>query len=373
MLSAPSQSALSTLPASARGQRVLEFLLLGGVTPLLFPLSYLLRRALGLDDAQLAVGALFFYAAFVINDPHFAVTYVLFYRHARERAVGGTFAPAQRARYWLSGLVLPLLLAGWALAALLSRSAWALGLLFQLMFLLVGLHYVKQGFGILTVLSARRGLSFAPHERRVLLLHCYAGWAYAWASPADRGFVTEQKGLLYSTLAHPAGLEPATQLLFFASVLPLARLLWQRRSAWRLLAVPLLSFLCTVWLWTLYTSIDPLVRYALPALHSLQYLYMVWLLEKNQAREREGAPYFEATVSARLVMLALSAVLLGWLLFHGAPSALDDLLVSRRGQLPLGPTPYFAALFVFVNLHHYLMDMVIWRRDNPLTRYLRHG
>jgi len=26
---------------------------------------------------------------------------------------------------------------------------------------------------------------------------------------------------------------------------------------------------------------------------------------------------------------------------------------------------------VVVNIHHYFMDHVIWRRDNPDTRYLR--
>ena len=75
-------------------------------------------------------------------------------------------------------------------------------------------------------------------------------------------------------------------------------------------------------------------------------------------------------------MLAVSALGLGWILFHGAPSLLDDLFVSRlpRGapaaQVALGPTPYFAALTTFVNIHHFFMDSVVWRRDNPETRYL---
>ena len=54
-------------------------------------------------------------------------------------------------------------------------------------------------------------------------------------------------------------------------------------------------------------------------------------------------------------------------------TALDDLLVPRRLRGPavmMGPAPYFAAIFAFVNLHHYFMDHVIWRRDNPHTRYL---
>jgi hypothetical protein len=97
------------------------------------------------------------------------------------------------------------------------------------------------------------------------------------------------------------------------------------------------------------------------------------LLKGNEAREREGAPWFESSASVRLGFLAISALGLGCLLFHLAPAALDGALVSRRERLTgaLGPTPYFAALFAFVNIHHYFMDYVIWRRDKPETRYLR--
>jgi hypothetical protein len=133
----------------------------------------------------------------------------------------------------------------------------------------------------------------------------------------------------------------------------------------------LTAFLCSIWSWSIYSSSDPLVRYVIPALHSLQYLYMVWLLRRNQASEREGPPWFEGTAATRVALLACSSLALGWLLFHGAPEALDGLLVAKKGELLLGPTPYFAALFAFVNIHHYFMDTVIWRRDNPLTRYLR--
>jgi hypothetical protein len=37
---------------------------------------------------------------------------------------------------------------------------------------------------------------------------------------------------------------------------------------------------------------------------------------------------------------------------------------------PLGTTPYLAAIGTFVNLHHYFMDWVIWRRENPEIRHL---
>jgi hypothetical protein len=51
---------------------------------------------------------------------------------------------------------------------------------------------------------------------------------------------------------------------------------------------------------------------------------------------------------------------------------LDDLVVPAGGfaDAALGATPCFAALYAFVNIHHYFMDAVIWRRDNPETRHL---
>jgi hypothetical protein len=244
------------------------------------------------------------------------------------------------------------------------------------MFLLVGWHYVKQGFGVMTVLAARRGVRFSPRERLAILAHCYAGWAYAWASPYDPGKEVEEKGVVYTTIAHPHGLERATLIVLLATAVVLAVVLarkWRREGGLPILT-PLTALLCSIWSWSIYSSADPLVVYAIPALHSVQYLYFVWLLRRNEAREREGPPWFERSAGVRVGALAVGALGLGWLLFHGAPSLLDDLLVPRRARLTaLGATPYFAAIFAVVNIHHYFMDWVIWRRDNPQTRYLTAG
>src|SRR5580693_3648815 len=106
--------ALTASPSRARRTRVraaavAEFLLVGGATPLLFALSWWLRRAVGLDAADLAFGFTFFYAAHVINDPHFSVTYLLFYEDVRERAFGRATPPLQRARYLVAGVIVPVL------------------------------------------------------------------------------------------------------------------------------------------------------------------------------------------------------------------------------------------------------------------------
>ena len=82
-------SSFDSAPAIRRDgifPRVVEFLMVGGATPFLFPIAWLLRRTLGLDTAELAVGFLCFHAAHVVNDPHFSVTYLLFYKDVRRRA-----------------------------------------------------------------------------------------------------------------------------------------------------------------------------------------------------------------------------------------------------------------------------------------------
>lgn len=354
---------------------VTEFFLVGGLTPLLYPLSMGLRRAFGLDGPDLAFGFLTFYGAYVVNDPHFAVTYCLFYRDFAARAFGVAFRPWQRARYVAAGLVVPLGLITWAVAGLMTRSALALGLFIQLMYLLVGWHYVKQGFGVMLVLAARRGIRFQARERAVILAHCLAGWAYAWASPADPGTEVEEKGVVFTTIARPVWFERCTHAAFLATACALVWVLARkvRREGRLPLLTPLTALLCSVWSWSIYSSVDPLVVYVIPALHSVQYLYFVWLLRGGEAREREGPPWFERAASVRVGTLAVSALALGWLFFHGAPTALDDILAPRHpraAEAALGSTPYFAALYTFVNIHHFAMDAVIWRRENPETRYL---
>jgi hypothetical protein len=247
----------------------------------------------------------------------------------------------------------------------------------QLMYLLVGWHYVKQGFGVLTVLCARRGIGLTVWERRASLFHAFAGWAYAWANPSMPAGEFEEKGVVYRQLAHPRWFELIALGVLGASVVLLAGVLLRgiMTKRRRLPFAPLAGFLVTIWSWTIYSGADPVFRYLVPALHSVQYFYFVWLMRRNEARAHEGPPTFGRPVAVRLGTLLLSALGLGFLLFRAVPTFLDDAFVPRAHGRPLheamGNTPYFAAFFVIVNVHHYFMDHVIWRRENADTKYLR--
>lgn len=350
-----------------------ELLAVGGLGLFAFPLAWLLRATLGLSEAELAVGFVFFHAAHFVNDPHFLVTYLLFYRDARRRALDPSIDPAQRRRYVLAGFVVPVVLAAWAVAALAAASAQAIGGMAQAMFLLVGWHYGKQGFGVLVVLAARRGFHFTAPERRAILAHVYAAWAFAWASPASAAGLFEERGVVYWAPARPALLTTLTGGLFALSAVGLVVALGAAlRRRGTLPLVPLLGFLVTLWSWTVYSTVDRLVQYAIPALHSLQYLYFVGLLRSNEARAEEGPPTFGPPVRTRLVALAVSSVVLGFVVLRAGPELLDTALAlgTAPGGEALGPAPVFAVVYVAVNLHHYVMDHVIWRREHAETRWL---
>jgi len=75
----------------------------------------------------------------------------------------------------------------------------------QLMFLLVGWHYVKQGFGVLSVLSARRAVRYSALRTPAGPRSLFCGLAYAWASPRDPGKQVMESGVLYTSLTQPLG------------------------------------------------------------------------------------------------------------------------------------------------------------------------
>ncbi len=348
----------------------MEFLVVGGFTLVLLPIAWALERAFGVETSVYPVSFVFFYAAWVINDPHFSVTYLLFYKDVKRRAFGDVFTPVQRARYWLAGFVVPVALFGWAAVALWRGAPPVLGAMVELMYMLVGWHYVKQGFGVFSVLSARRGIRLSDLERHAFLAHCFTGWAFAWARPAAPAVQVEEEGLVYRALPHPALLANVTGILFAASTVLLVVVLVRKWRTERKLPplAALTGLLASVWAWSVFSNADPLLAYAIPALHSIQYLFFVWLLSRNKARANEGPPSFGRPVGLSVGLVALSALGLGWVLFHGGPTLLDTAM-PKRGEA-FGPTPYLAAMFTFVNIHHYFMDFVIWRRENPETRFL---
>jgi hypothetical protein len=78
-----------------------------------------------------------------------------------------------------------------------------------------------------------------------------------------------------------------------------------------------------------------------------------------------------SVASLHLVLFLVLGILLGWLGFWGLPAWLNGAVAYDRGIF--GATASFFVFWIFINIHHYFLDNVMWRRENPETRRFLFG
>ena len=316
--------------------------------------------------------------AHIVNHPHFAHSYQIFYSGFRGKAFGQTFEPELRRRYLFAGLVVPVLLLFYLMAAIAAGSATALGYAGNAMFFFVGWHYVKQGYGMAMLDAVLKKRFFTPVEKKVLLWNSYAVWILSWLL-ANR-IVSQHDfwGLAYYSFATPDWLmgfavaaAVCTTGTFLMTVL--GKAYWE---SWQLPWNGLLAYAVSLYVWLILTRVNPLWVLIVPAFHSLQYLVVVWRYQLNRAKAAPDAAtrpgrLLPSVGSLRLMVFLVVGLLLGWLGFWGLPAWLNGTVAYDRSIF--GPTVFLFVCWIFINIHHYFLDNVMWRRENPETRRFLFG
>ena len=346
-----------------------DFLTLGGGSLIVCGLIVLFLPE-GIPTLQQALMVTILMAA--INQPHFAHSYQMFYRNFREKAFGASYARPLRIRYVVAGLVVPAALVAFLAGTALAGNVRLLAYGANLMFFLVGWHYVKQGYGILIVDSVQKRLMFSDRAKAILRLNGYACWIVAWvgvnhALPQANGYL----GLTYFSLPLPSALYYVTIAAAVLTTLAVLAVLGQR---WREApgALPwngVIAYLTTLYLWVIFVRINPLVLAVIPTFHSLQYLAVVWRYQLNAGAKTAPAarlilsPFRPTGVLPRLAMFVGAGVILGSLGFVIVPRILDAALPYDKHLL--GTSFFLFSFYIFINVHHYFLDNVMWRRGNP--------
>jgi hypothetical protein len=370
----------STAPAASRGWLFnpwIDFFCLGGGSLLVLAAIALLVPASPALQVEFAAVALV--VAHIINHPHFAHSYQIFYGGFRGKAFGNTFEPALRRRYVMAGIVVPAALSAYLAIAILSGSTVALGYAGNAMFFLVGWHYVKQGYGMAMLDAVLKKRFFSNAEKKVLLWNGYACWLLSWLLGNRIVAELDYWGLSYYSFAAPpwvldlvTALAVGTSLSFLLMVLRKGR-----REGWSLPWNGLLGYAASLYAWLIFVRISPLFLLFVPAFHSLQYLVVVWRYQLNRtkaapdAAERLVGGFLPSIGSLRLGLFALLGLGLGWLGFWGLPKWLNGALNYDHGLL--GPALLLFVFWIFINVHHYFLDSVMWRRENPETRRFLFG
>src|SRR5215471_10865612 len=157
-----------------------DFIYLGGGSLIILGLIALFLPQ-GITEAQ--EFSLMMVLMLLINQPHFAHSYQMFYRNFGVKAFGPSYARSLRIRYVFAGIVVPLVLIAFlvfgVMNALQSKSTEILGYAFNAMFFFVGWHYVKQGYGILIVDSVQKRQFFSENTKRIFRANAYFCWLRA--------------------------------------------------------------------------------------------------------------------------------------------------------------------------------------------------
>lgn len=345
---------------------IIDFLGLGGGSMLALIFFLIFFRSDAYLPAAIA-GAL--WLTNIVNHPHFAHSYQLFYRDFRRKLTDDAYPANLRARYWFSGVIAPIALAGYLAGSFMAGRPDLLSLAAFLMFFLVGWHYVKQGYGMAMVDAVLKKRFFNDREKQALLLNAYATWIYAWAfvnrTIEERDFLGFEIYVvpIPDVLFYVSGATAAATLGWLLFVLSRGAV----REGSKYPLNGLIAYATSLYPWLFFQQVNPIYFAFVPAFHSLQYLIVVWRYELNA----NGASVEAGSTKpiGGLIKFYLVGAGLGAVGFWGAPLLLTNM--ASYNETLLGVSVFLFVFWTFINVHHYLMDNVMWRKGNPdVAKYL---
>jgi len=348
---------------------LIDFLCLGGGSLLLFiPLSFL-----DVETFEPTVAATILFLAHFINSPHFAHSYQIFYRNFAQKAFGKAYPASLRARYIVAGIVAPLALVVFFAIAAAGDSARLLGFGLNIMLFFVGWHYVKQGYGMIIVDSVLKKNFFAARDKAILILNAYLCWVLSWGFLNNNVAERDLFGLTSYSIPIPVILLIIVALATaVTSALTLALIYRRWRSGEPFPFNGTVAYLVTLYVWVLFPALVApaafivLMVLATPAAHSLQYLIVVWRYQLNVERGKSrpgGSRGLFKRPGSRLAYFFLFGVVISFCGFWIIPTA-SDLFVAYDRSI-FGNQMFLFMFAIFINVHHYFLDNVMWRRGNP--------
>ena len=353
--------------------KTLDILMVGGASILLFVASWFFIDP---TSSTVQISWTAFYLAIVVNNPHFMASYLLLYHDRRDQIF-------KNIRYFWAAIGAPLLVAGYMGTAVALSSSKLLGYAVNAMYFLVGWHYVKQIYGTLVVSSARQKYYFTPRESLILKLTLFPIWFLSYFNGNQGIRDLLHYGVGYQTLSFPPWVDQLNKGLLVVGIGTIAYIFftkWARNGRWP--SVTGLVSLAAIFIWYLPEVYHPHFWYMIPFFHSLQYMLFVLTLKNNQfwsqaqesvssnsARLVSPAEQIQAIRSSygtKMIYYLGSIILLGALFFKYIPEALDQRVVYD--QTVFGKELFVFLFITFINIHHYFIDNVIWRRDNPMVK-----
>lgn len=322
---------------------LVDFLCVGGLS-LIVMIPLLLS---GRSDLVLIGAGAQAWLATLINMPHFLASYRLVY---------GSKAMIKEHK-WASIYLPVLMLLYMAVAVWQSQSSQAMVYIFiTVSSVYLAWHYTGQVWGMMASYAFLDGRSFDPVERRLIRisLRILLTWHLAW--------------FLYTQLRDPSrviwiyqAVSAATAVAFVLGFVGLWRM--QKRTGKMPPTLAIVAWIA-IFVWYALMARDPKALFWVQIAHAIQYLAFPVRMELNHSHELAPTSPSRATVHmiAYAVLLMIASVVVAQLV----PASLMGIIGDAFGEEPGRAAPIL--ILMFINIHHYFTDGVLWRISNPAVR-----
>jgi len=344
----------------------MDFWLLGGLSAVVLAIIWVLTEWLHIELMRDLPWWLFC-ASFVVNYPHFAYSYQVFYHSFWKRLKTPESTAWSHMRLCVAGIIAPAAIIGYLYMSFALKDPWLLATGVSVMLFLVGWHYVKQGYGVLITISIYKGIYMDNWQKRLLYIHAYAAWIFSWTRVNTTARMSEFHDVRYYALDLPPWLlDLATWGITATGIAAAAGVLWcwlvQRRG---IALNGLIGYLSSIYVWVAVPFYNTAFFYCIPFFHSLQYLPFIYKYKKTETeRDRAGKDTKEAAMLYwSMVAFVVTGIALGAIFMDLLPKHLDyGFSLYDKGSFTKN---YFLVSFLlFINIHHYFIDNAFWRRDN---------
>jgi hypothetical protein len=337
------RSAALLAPRGSILSPVVDFLCVGGLSLIVFVPLLLSGRS---DLVLVGAGAQAWLAT-LINMPHFMASYRLVYR-SREMIL----------RHKWASLYVPAILLVYAAGALWEAqySPVLVVVLVSVSSAYLAWHYTGQVWGMMASFAYLDGTGFDKTERFLIRtsLRILLAWQVTW--------------FLHTELRNPERVRPAYLLVsagtLVAFALGLAGLAKMRRRTGRLPPARALVAWLAIFVWYAVMARDPKAIFWIQMAHAIQYLAFPIRVEINRTAAVPVQPAGTMAKHMALygVLLLAASYVVGELVPATAMSVVGDIFGEEPGRV----APVL--ILMFVNIHHYFTDGVIWKISNPEVR-----
>ena len=321
----------------------LDFLFVGGLSLIVFVPLLLSGRT---DLVLIGAGAQAWLAA-TVNMPHFMASYRLVYG-SREMILKHKWA----------SIYVPAILAVYIVVALwvAQTSPVLVIVLVSVASAYLAWHYTGQVWGMMASYAYLAGTRFEKSERLLIRtgLRILLAWHVTW--------------FLYTQLRDPSMVRPLYALISagtaVAFVLGAIGIVKLRRRTGHFPPLRALVAWLAIFVWYAVLARDPKAIFWIQIAHALQYLAFPIRVELNRATHEPRATLRRSALHMALYGAGLMAVSL--IVARVVPASAMSVVGNVFGEEPGRAAPIL--LLMFINIHHYFTDGVIWKISNPEVR-----